>query len=362
MDDTIRAIESGDIEGGVEYFGTLSGPDRKGFIERVGSLKSDAAARFLTALYPEIEQKDLKKLVKKTLFLFKTQGISVGEPAAAGESVLKKVAITKEQIAFASNYDEEAARALLLAFEIRKKQFVFTHATQRFGEGLVELMSAPIDKRGLDDLLGDYRSRTRRPNILVEISPPYALYLLEEASRQSGKRTNEIKGLKRLATALTGDVRIPSDIYRLTSPSPAPEVSWNEVVSEVIFEPFRLFWKGMEDERKEYDSIVHPQIVLPPHIVEEKESVYFRGLAASDKIKSLRPALSRMFEDYAYLFYRQKEYANYVALLDTLKSDEKFNAATQFFLRKSLERQEKEREQQQQQQPGLIVNPYTRKP
>lgn len=361
MDDILKAIQSGDIQAGINYFDTLSATDRKAFIEQVGSFKSDSAARFLTALHPTVEQKDLKKLIKKTLFLLKTQGIHVDEPATAGESVLKRVEVVKEQIAFASNYDDEATRALLLAFEVRKKQFIFTHATQRFGEGLVEMMSAPLDKQGLDDLLGDYRSRTRRPTVLVEISPPYALYLIEEASRQSGKRTDEIRGLKRLATALTGDVRIPSDIYRLELPSPVPETSWNDVVTQAIFEPFKLSWKGMEEDRKEYESIVHPQIVLPPHIVEEKKIAYFKELVASDRIKSLRPAMSRMLEDYAYLFCRQGEYANYAALLKTLESAQMFDAVMQFFVGKSFEQRQKEEEQQQQQQSGLIVNPYTQK-
>lgn len=357
MDDVLRAIESGDIRAGVDYFASLPAEKHRQFLEQVGSLKSEAAALLLTALYPTIEEKNLKKLVKRLLFHFRTQGIQVEEPVTAGEPVLKKVEATREQVAFGSNYDHEAIRVVLLAFEVRRKQFVFTHVTQHFGEGLANMMSAPIDKQGLDGLISDYRSKTKNAMVLVDISPQYAMYLIEEASRQSGKQVEEIRGLKRLATGLTGDIRIPSDIYGLQIPASVPEVSWQQVLTEAVFEPFNLSWKEMEEDRKEFDSIIHPQIVLPPHVVEEKKVAYLKGLAASDKMKSLKPQLSRMFEDYAYLFYRQGRYAQYTALLKIRESSDTLGTVMQFFLGRSLDQK-----QERQQTPGLIVNPYTRKP
>lgn len=362
VDDILKTIESGNIPAAVEYVASLPPDEVKPFLDRIGSLKSDQAARLLTALYPTVGQKDLKKLIKKMLFHLKTQGVRVEEPAAPGEPVLKKIQTTKEQIAFASNYDHEDIRVLLLAFELRKKQFIFTHATQRFAEGLVDMMSAPMDRQGLDSLTNDYRARTRRPMVLVEISPLYATYLLEEASRQSGRQIEEIRGLKRLTADFTGDVRNPADIHKLQSRGSLPETSWQQVLAHEMFEPFTLQWKDMEKDRRDYDSIVHPQIVVPPHIVEDKKGAYLRELAESEKIQALRPLLLRMFEDYAYLLFRLGEYNGYSALLAALQSTETFDPVIRFLLRKSLDQKQKEEEQQAQQQPGLIVNPYRQKP
>ncbi|HAR96596.1 MAG TPA: hypothetical protein DCR97_11640, partial [Deltaproteobacteria bacterium] len=317
-------------------------------------------ARCLTALYAKVEEKDLRKLIKKALFHLKTQGIQTEAPVAPGEPVLRKVAGTaKEQIAFTSNYDHEATRVLLIAFEVRRKQFIFTHATQRFGEGLVDMMSAPMDRQGLDGLIRDYRSRTRGPMVLVDISPSYAMYLMEEAARQSGRQAEEIKGLKRLTADFTGDIRAPSDIYRLKAPETVAEIPWQEVVDETVFGPFNLPWKDREGDRKEYDAIAHPQIVLPPHVIAEKRAIYLKGLVASEKMKPLRQSFSRMLEDYAYLFFRQSRYAHFAALLKALGSAESLDAVIQVFLAKSIDQ---ESEKKQQQQSGLIVSPYSRNP
>lgn len=359
MDDMWSIIKSGDIQAGLDHFASLPAEQRRGFLEQVGSVKDNNAARLLSALFPTLDQKDLKKLVKKLLFHLKTQGVQVDEPVVSGDSALKKVEVARDQIALVSNYDHEGIRVVLLAFEMRKKQFIFTHVTQHFGEGLADMMSAPIDKQGLDGLIRDYRTRTRSSMVLVDVSPRYALYLIEEASTTSGKQTEEIKGLKRLATGLKGDIKTPADIYTLQPPLSGPEVSWQQVVSGASFEPFTLSWKGLEEDRKEFHSIVNPQIVLPPYVVEEKKTAYLKELAALDRMRPLQLHLSRMLEDYAYLFYCRGEYAGYAALVSVLQSTDTLDALMQFFLKKSLGQKEKE---QQQQAPGLIVDPYTRKP
>lgn len=358
MENILNTVKTGDIQAGIDLFASLPPEQHRQFLDRVGSLKDANAARLLSALFPTLDQKDLQKLVKKLLFHLKTQGIQVDEPLAAGDSALKKVEITREQTALLSNYDHEGIRVVLLAFELRRKQLVFTHVTQRFGEGLVDMMSAPIDKKGLDGLISDYRSKTKNAMVLVEISPRYALYLIEEGSASSGRHSEEIKGLKRLAAGLTGDIRTPADIHQLQASLSGPEVSWRQVVSGASFESIRLMWKELDEDQKEFDSIVNPQIVLPPYVVEEKKTAYLKGLAVLDRMKPLKLHLSRIFEDYAYLFYCRGDYAGHSALISALQSSDTLDAVMQFFLNRSLEKKEKKPDKA----PGLIVDPYTRKP
>ena len=96
--------------------------------------------------------------------MLKTQGIRVEEPKISGESVLKKVEAVREQKAFLSNYDPEDTRVVLLAFEIKKRQFVFMHAVSHFSKGLLELAAVPISGNELDAILKDYLRRTARPH------------------------------------------------------------------------------------------------------------------------------------------------------------------------------------------------------
>jgi hypothetical protein len=85
VNDILETIQSGNIQPAIQHFTSLPPDERRQFLEEVGSLRSEAAARLLTALFPTIEQKDLQKTIKKLLFLLKTVGIRVEEPVAAGD-------------------------------------------------------------------------------------------------------------------------------------------------------------------------------------------------------------------------------------------------------------------------------------
>jgi len=61
--------------------------------------------------------------------------------------VLKKVETAREERAYLSNYDPDGTRVVLLAFEMRKKQFIFMHAISHFSKGLMELATFPVSER-----------------------------------------------------------------------------------------------------------------------------------------------------------------------------------------------------------------------
>ena len=70
-----------------------------------GRARSERAGRFLSLLYPALADKRLQKLAKKDLFRLKTLGISVEEPKASGESVLRKMETFRDAMGLMSNYD-----------------------------------------------------------------------------------------------------------------------------------------------------------------------------------------------------------------------------------------------------------------
>ena len=144
MDDILNSIADGaGTAETVEQVLRLPGEQQESLIHAVGALKSERAGRFLSLLYPSLADKALQKLVKKALFRLKTQGIPVEEPRMPGESVLKKVETGREARAFLSNYDPEMTRLVLVALEMKKNQFLLSHAMLHFSDGLVDLKSLP---------------------------------------------------------------------------------------------------------------------------------------------------------------------------------------------------------------------------
>ena len=192
MDDIFKSVADGAGTGETaELVLGLPGEEQETLIQAIGSLKSEHAARFLSLLYPSLADKRLQKPVKRALFRLKTQGIPVEEPKIPGESVLRKVETGREARAFLSNYDPEMTRVVLVAFEMKKNQFLLSQAVLHFSDGLMELKSFSIARDELEDFLKDYVSQMPPSMVLPAISAAYAGYLIEEASGMSGREAEE---------------------------------------------------------------------------------------------------------------------------------------------------------------------------
>lgn len=359
MDDIIRAIDEGvDPQGAVEDVLALSPAELEDLLARVGRTRSENAGRFLALLYPRLSDKKLRKLVKKDLFRLKTLGIHVEEPKATGESVLRKVETSREALGLMSNYDAAHTRVVLAAVELKRNRFLFSHAIIHFSEGLLEMMSLGVGRAQLQDLVRDYVARTQSPMVLVSASPPYAGYVIEEASGISGRKAEDARSLNRMLSATGGDVRKPADIYGLEPDTPFEAASPDTVLGDEFFQPFMLQWKGMEEDGKNLNDVINPAIVLPPAVIEERKGAFLRGLAEKESVRGLSDRFKRMLEDSAYLFFCLKEHALYAGVIGLLKDPEATKKAFIRFIEKTLREMEKKKEQQQQ-QPGVIIDPYS---
>ena len=139
MEELIKDIESGEAEKAVEKVLLLSAPEQERLIDRAGRLGSPNGGTFLTLLYAKIDDKGLRKLIKKAVFHLKTLGIPVEEPRSPGESVLRRAETVREGRALLSNYDPGQTRAIIAAAETKKREFLFAHAITHFSNGLEEL-------------------------------------------------------------------------------------------------------------------------------------------------------------------------------------------------------------------------------
>jgi hypothetical protein len=354
MDDIVEALARGVApEEAVDRALLLPGEEQAELLRAMADLRSEGAARFLVLFYERLTDRNLQKLIKKALFRLKTLGIPVEEPRPSGESVLKKIESAREARAFLSNYDAELTRVVLAAFEAKRHQFVFSHAILHFSRGLVELRSFPVARTDLEELLKDYAARTHRPMVLLPISPPYAGYLIEEASRYSGKESEEARSLNRFLSSLKDSPRRPEELYLLeTEGAVLPEAA-ETLFARDLFTPFQLRWPAIEEDRKGLDQVINPALVLPPYVVEERRQAFLTDLAEKERLASMLPIFKRMLEDYAYLFYTLGEFGAYRGLIDQLKERPALEKAFLHFVQKAFEGLS----QKAPEEPGVIIDP-----
>jgi len=353
MDQIIQSIRSGtDIEKHAAAFSSLTKGEKLVVLGQVSNIKSEFSGQFLNAVYPGETDKDVLKVIRKSIFRLKSAGIRVEEPKATGEPVLKKVTETRENKGFMSNYDDMGTRVILLVFGIKKNSFILLNAISHYAEGLLELHTAPVDKQNLEMIVNEYRRSTSKQIVFAEVSPRYASLLIEEACTTSGRFAEEIKQMKPLNARLTGGIRKTADIYDLAVPEGTGSVFPETVFAHDVFAPFKVTWEGMDDDRKEYAGLGGSTIVLPPYIVEEKKQEFIRTLVAGDPLASYVPRIKRLMEDYAYLFYATNDLPCYKGLIEYLRNENSPQETLSRFITRSLE------ETEEKPQDGLIVNPY----
>lgn len=358
MEEIIEAIHSAmDAEKKVEAFFVLSNDEKETLLEKLEGVKTETLGIFLNAIYPEEKNKKIQKLIRKLLFKLKSSGVKVEEVRYGGEPAIRKIKEVYEQRGLASNYDFTQTRLVVAGFEIRRNAYVFLNAEIHLADGLREIMTAPVDKKAFGELFSTFRNDTKPPMVLEEISPAYALYLLEEGSRRSGRFRDEISSLRSFAADIVGGIHKPEEIYTLAAPDTSYALTSENVFIHPIFQDFVLTWKSIEEDRKTYFSSGDGAIVLPPHMTAEKKRGFLKTLAARADMKSVPALLKRMMEDYAYLFYCMGKFDYYRGLIEYLKQPDALNKAFSYFLTKSLEKGEQQ-PQQTQEHGGIIVNPY----
>jgi hypothetical protein len=356
MEEILRNLQSGgDLDVAVEAYVSLNSQEKSNLLEKIRAIKTERTALFLGKALDRTAEREIQKSIKKLLFMLKTQGVRMEEPKIPGESVLKKVESVREQKAFLSNYDPEGTRVVLLAFEVKKRQFVFMHAISHFSKGLLELAAVPIPRDELDAMLKDYLRRTERPMVLPQIAPKYASFLIEEASALSGAHADELRNLKPLMAGLKGPVQKPEDVRALPVPQETRSKDLQTILTDPILESFTLVWESIEADRKELEAVANPSIVVPPYVIEERRQAFMNELIQTDKLKSAGRSLKRMLEDYAYLFHALGELDTFKGLAEGLPDDQFLRHALLFFVKKSLDKKGEE-------QPGVLVDPFKQKP
>jgi len=336
----------------IKAFSLLSKDNKLNFLEKIKEMRTEIAGQFLNEVYVIEKDKQVRKTIKKLLFRLKTVGVKVDETKIEGESVLRKIEEKREHRGLMSNYDADGIRMAMVAFEAKRNTYVLVHGILHFSKGLMEMANAPVDGEGLKGIIGEYINDSGKPFTVVEVSPRYASYLMEEASSLSGRFIEEMKQMKIFSARLGGQVQKPGDIYNLEIPEALETISLERILTQELFASFSLVWDTMEDDKKLFEGIGgSSSIVLPPYMVEEKKQEFLKELLNSNKLKPSIPLMKRLMEDYAYIFHCKGNFAAYKGLADTLRDPDGPLKTVSYFARKVLEIKEEK-------QPGLIVNPY----
>lgn len=354
MDDLIKAIVSAqDLEKKVEYYFTLTGDERLSLLKSLGRGKSEDIGVFLNAIHPGEADKEIRRTIRKAIFRLRSSGIKVEEPRPEGRPVLRKVEEVRVNRGFLTNFDRAQSRVVMAAYEMKKNAFVFLNGEIHFREGLRELISSPVDRNNLEQIIAAYRDNTREPAFLNEISPAYAAFIVEEGSRRSGRFNDAVGSLMSFATRLKDAVHRPEDIYSLPVAGDIAPLAPEDVLRHEIFAPFLLSWENIEEDRKAYLSTAGSTIVLPQRMTEEKRTAFLKGLMERGGITSQVPLVKRMLEDYAYFFHGMGDYTRYRGVISILRDSDSLDRVLLFFLKKSLLTGE-----EKSVEGGIIVNPY----
>ena len=353
MNDILININSIDrLENNINAFSQLSNEIKLELLDKLKVERTEIVGQFLNQIYSMEHDKQIRKAIKKLLFRLKTSGIKVEEVKSESEPVFKKYEEKREHRGLISNYDGDGTRTAIIAFEVKRNAYVLVHALLHFSNGLLELGNIPIDGEGLKQIIAGYLKGSMKPFIVVEVSPRYVNYLLDEASSLSGRYTEEIKQMRSLSSRLGGQVQKPVDIYDLPIPTDTGSFSLEHIFSNDLFVPFSVTWDSVENDRKQYHEIGSPStIVLPPYMAEEKRQQFIKNLIENGKLSPNLSLMKRLMEDYAYIFHTQGDFKAYKGLTEILKQPDGPYKSLAFFVKKALEEKE-------EQQSGLIVNPY----
>ena len=354
MNDLIKAIHSAqDLEKKVEYYFTMTGGEKLSLLQDLRKQKDEHIGIFLNAIYPEETDREIRKLIRKAIFHLRSSGVKVEEPRSQDQPVLRKVEEVRANRGFLTNFDYSRSRTVMAAYEVKKNTFVFLNGEVHFREGLRELMSSPVDRKDLEKIVEAYRTNTREPAFMGEISSAYAAYIVEEGSKLSGRFNDAIRSLKSFVAHLKDAVHRPEDIYSLPAAEGVAPLAPQDVLRHSIFVPFSLSWERIEEDRKEYLSPGTSAIVLPQHMVEEKRAAFLKGLIGRDSIRSQMPLVKRMLEDYAYFFHGMGDITRYLGTIAILRDDNAIADVLLYFLKKSLRPGEEKPDE-----GGLIVTPH----
>ena len=343
-------------EGLFEKYLASGKEERASILSSLAREKTEDVASILKTLYEHEDDKELLKTIRRLIFHLRTRGLKVEEQKKKGSPVLRRVIKERFAKGYVSSYDKELNRIVLLVNELKKDILLVTHAITNLRKGIEELKSGEANVSDYFSWLERQKKALLQDDIFIaEISAHYALYLMEEASRNSKGFREDIEFLKGLLSKspASKEIRDPSQIYELYKDI-GESISVSTLMNHKIFSNLFLLWEGMEKDRAEYEKIGEAPIVLPQYLKEQKKKEYVRELVEKERLSQIKRDIKRVLEDYAYILNSEGDHPYARAIIAALNNQNTFEEILFHFLEKSLS----ETFYEEHETDKLIVSPH----
>ena len=157
-------------------------------VEAIGSIVNSNSADFLNHLLQKTEKKGLRKVIKKSLYQLQSQGLSVKieESYQVSSPALRGFPQSVSE-AFVSRIDPTGDRLAILVKPKIPRGLTIFQALINDTKGIKEFSYFEASRK----ILKEYIAQTKEHNIeIVEITPPYFRFLVEEAYQAGMKADN----------------------------------------------------------------------------------------------------------------------------------------------------------------------------
>ena len=280
-------------------------------IDFLGSRADENSVYLLNQLLEEIEDKELSKSIKKTLYRLKNKGIEVSPPKATKTSPTKKKEISlPPPAAYVTTMDPLGER-LILAIKPKSDQelniFQFLVSDQK---GINDLIVSTTTPKDFDNYL---EKISRAKDItMVEIDLDYCHFLIKEASQKNHASGTKIPEHFFLWKKFFGPNETPLDkaaIYTLLNTG---EIKSKELIlkrSEDLVDKYQfaywlLEWKLLIDCYKELYEIENSLIVLTDLQKKSRTAEITKKTAQLFFDEKNRNLFKRRLEEIAYILFK----------------------------------------------------------
>lgn len=282
----------------------------KEIAERLPSISDIKTSQLLQRMFEVYSDKGLRKVIKRSLYRLKSQGVKVEDYFFdKKESVLKPLPMESPR-GLGGGIDSFGDRFLLLSIHRPGRGWRVLQGVVNEREGLVEFFSSEMGKKEMIAFIEEIKENSPTP--IIEMEASYVAFLFDEAYQRSLARGREIPQEYPPAKSEIEKVKKDYEKPLIYSLIEEKEIEGDEFLlgrAKYLFQ-LDLFssWRLEEEEIKPYAEEIQEadqsRLILSPS---QKEARYQEILtkAISQLFPEARRSLyQRRMEEMAYLLYQ----------------------------------------------------------
>ncbi len=278
----------------------------------IGSLNTTTSLEILKRLYEKTEQKDILKIIKKTIHALRQKGVDVAEyePQATEEAVFKKITLPEAR-AFVSSIDGVGDRIVFMIKPVSAHESRVFEIFMSDTSGIRDISSVSIIRKEAEQFIDKLTGEEKV--MFVETTPGNACFLVEEAYRINEQAGMVVAGSIAQWRSVFSDTpgqNTQPIIYECLDAAAIENQQSLLSKAEKLFKRVEiLVWFIESDEAKEgwmkVKQIKNSPLVLSQVQIEERVREQYRETAQAYFSGKTRALFKRRLEELAYLYNRQ---------------------------------------------------------